>query len=146
MHSWKVIQRCGVGGEEWDITEVTNHHNSNYLVGKKPSLNLIEMVLISLWWNRDLRRLCRWPALQRTALSGLLRHPQEHSMPAKLDGPWISASTSSQAKFPRLMSACMRWQGYAKLKKPCLLFHGTSCGSPFLQVTLPGSPFSRRKN
>lgn len=55
-------------------------------------------------------------------------------MPVKLDGPWISASMSSQAKFPQA-DECMYAVTGIYEAKPCLLFHGTSCGStvhPFI--------------
>lgn len=72
-------------------------------------------------------------------------HLQGRSMPAKLDGPWISASTSSQAKFPQADEYMCEVAGIYQAK-PCLLFHGISCGStvyPFvlLQETPSKCPY-----
>jgi len=53
---------------------------------------------------------------------------QGQSVPAKLDGPWIGASMSSQAKFTQAEEFMCQVAGISQAK-PCLLFCGISCGS-----------------
>lgn len=131
MHSWKVIQHFGVEKEKesrekgyrdystWKIITLPT------LLVEKPHLILTEIVLISLWWSKDLRKLCRWPALQRTALSGL---HEDTVCQQILDGPWISASISSQAKFS-LADECMCEVAGVYQTNPWVLFHGITCDS-----------------
>lgn len=66
-------------------------------------------------------------------------------LPTKLDSPWISASMSSQAKFPQADECMCEVVGIYQAM-PCSLFHGIRCGSsvhPFvlLQETPSKLPY-----